>query len=166
MFDKKKRSEPKELQVNISSLMDILTILLLFLILSFDSQEANVKPPKNIELAASRSELQVKLAVKLTVSQEDIQVEEQVACRLGPGGTFKKSDLDKSNLVKPLLKELQRHKARLQSGSTAAGEEDESEIVYLEVGRGVKYDLVDRILKTSATAGFTKFRLAVHRSGG
>ena len=165
MFARKERREAKELAVNISSLMDILTILLLFLILSFDSQEANVKPPKNIELAASSSELQVKLAVKLTVSQEDIQVEEQVVCKLAPGGVFKKSDLDKSNLVKPLLKELQRQKARLQSGSTATGEEDESEIVYFEVGKGIRYDLVDRVLKTAATAGFTKFRLAVHRAG-
>ena len=58
------------MSLNISSLMDILTILLLFLILNFDSQESTVTAPKDIELPTSKSEALVKLAVKVTVSAE------------------------------------------------------------------------------------------------
>ena len=68
--------DEKPLELNISSLMDILTILLLFLILSFGSQEQNVIPPKDFDLPDSTSELPVKLAVQVTVGPNDIMVED------------------------------------------------------------------------------------------
>ena len=49
------------------------------------------------------------------------------------------------------------------ASSIVAGEEEEAEIVYLEAAKGTKYKTIDRVLKTAAAAGFTKFRLAVNR---
>ena len=165
MRRKTKRRESKDLNINISSLMDILTILLLFLILNFESQENKVNPPENIELPASKSELNVKLAVKVTVSVDDIRVEDHIVTKLS-SGKFRSRDLDSANLVAPLLRELRRQKAKLQSGSRrSTADEEEKDIVYFEAGKGVKFELVDRVLNTAATAGFTKFRLAVHRQG-
>ena len=164
MFRKKRRTPPKEMTLNISSLMDILTILLLFLILSFDSQEQNISPPEGFELPDSSSELAVKIAVKVTISPDQVFVEDKVVVKLA-GGDFRKTDLDSSKRITPLLKELQRQKARLQAGSSTAVEdqEDEKEIVFLEAAKGTHFKIVDRVLKSAAAAGFTKFRLAVNR---
>jgi biopolymer transport protein ExbD len=164
-----KRRQPSstDMAVNITSLMDALTIILIFLILNFDSQEQSVKPPIGIELPASTSEMPVKLAVKVTLSPERIAVEDQSVMEL-VAGKAKAGDLDGSQLLKPLLAELQRQKARLQKGThkePKPGEDDDSEIVYFEAGKGITYELVDRVLRTAAGAGFTKFRLAVHREG-
>jgi len=157
------RKQPKEMNLNISSLMDILTILLLFLILSFDSQEQTVTPPDGFDLPDSSSELTVKLAVKVTISPAEVLVEDKAVIPI-VGNAIRPRDLDANNIIQPLLRELQREKARLQSGAAVAqGEEDEAEIVYLEAAKGTRYDLLDRVLKTAAAAGFTKFRLAVNR---
>lgn len=165
MFKKKNLAQtPGEMSLNISSLMDIMTILLLFLLMSFESKEQEVDPPKDISLPVSSAEVPVKLALKVSVSQDEVRVEEDVVVKLNRG-KLRRSDLDSSKNVKPLLKELRRQKARLQSGTRVAkaGEEDDSEIVYFEAAKGTRYAIVDRVMKTAAAAGFTKFRLAVNR---
>lgn len=158
-----KRREAKEAALNISSLMDILTILLLFLILSFGSQESDIVPPKDFQLPDSKSELPVKLAVLVSVGPNELMVEDKVVAEFRKGQQLKPTDVDK-NRIRPLMLELQRQKARLQSGAAVKeGQEDEQEIVYLQAAKNTPFSLLDMVLKTAAEAGFTKFRLAVHR---
>lgn len=170
MFGKKQRSEPKPMNLNITSLMDILTIILIFLIVSFSTEEAEVTPPKDFALPASNSQEKVKLAVKISVGPEEVRVEDNVIFRLA-GGKIKASDLDTDKTIKPLLKEMKRQKAKLAAGafkkSSGSGEEGsdepEDEIVYFEAAKGTRYEIIDRVLKTAAAAGFVKFRLAVRK---
>lgn len=167
MFSKKStHKEPKEAALNISSLMDILTILLLFLILSFGSQEQDIIPPKDFQIPDSNSDLPVKLAVQVQVGPAHIMVEDKVVLQFRPGQVLKRTDVDKNNRIAPLLTELQRQKAKLSSGKAIQeGSEDEQEIVYLQAAKDTRFALLDQVLKTAAEAGFTKFRLAVHKRG-
>jgi biopolymer transport protein ExbD len=167
MFGRKRQLESKEFALNITSLMDILTIILIFLIISFSTEETEVTPPKDFKLPASASERKVKLAVKVSVGENDVRVEDKVVVRLS-GGQFRESDLDASKHVVPLLKEMKRQKKRLDTGQLKFGDgaesqEEATQIVYFEAAKGTRSDTVDRVLKTSANAGFVKFRLAVMR---
>jgi len=170
MFMRRGMEQPKEMSLNITSLMDILTIILLFLIISFSTEETEVNPPKGLELPSSSSQRPVKLAVKMSVLPDELRVEDRVVASLA-GGRLRSGDLDRDRLVTPLLRELQRQRARLQSGSKArttpkAGDDDEGnedEILYVEAAQGIRFEIIDRLLKTAAAAGFTKFRLAVRR---
>ncbi len=152
------------MNVNITSLMDIMTTLLFFLLVNFTSEEQKVDPPKDIVLPASTSERNVKLAVKVSLSSGELRVEERKVMLL-TAGRVRASDLDAGQYVAPLLRELRREKVRLQSGSRPpkGDEEDDDEIVYFEAERGIAFETIDRVMKTAAAAGFTKFRLAVHR---
>ena len=164
MRAKRLNREAKALNLNISSLMDILTILLLFLILSYGSQEENVLPPAEIELPDSTSESQVKVALSVSIAETEILVEEKSILKLGPGQQLRRGQLDKNKRIKALGKELRRKKAEISEQKTMSeGEEEEREIIYLHAAKGTRYDLLDLVLKTAAEAGFTKFRLAVHR---
>ena len=166
MFSKSGKKAPKEATLNISSLMDILTILLLFLILSFGSQEQDIIPPKDFEIPDSNSDLPVKLAVQVQVGPSTVMVEDKVVLQFRPGQSLKRTDLDKNNRIGPLLQELQRQKAKITSGKAIKeGSEDEQDIVYLQAAKDTRFDLLDMVLKTAAEAGFTKFRLAVHKRG-
>lgn len=152
------------MQVNISSLMDILTILLIFLILSFDSQDAKVQAPDGFDIPPSTSQAAVKLAIKVSIAPDSVRIEDEKIESL-VGGKFSKSALDSDKQVKRLLVALQKEKARLEQGSSTVGDEDEKEIIYLEAATGTHFEVVDRVLKTAAAAGFSKFRLAVQRQG-
>lgn len=146
--------------------MDVMTILLIFLILNFSSQEQEVAPSKRIVLPPSTSERPVRLAVKVTISHEDISVEEQVVAKLARGAV-RSADVGAGREIVPLLAVLKKEKARrsAQGRIDRPGDEDESEIVYLEAAQGIPYGLIDQAMKTAAAAGFTKFRLAVHNQG-
>ena len=154
----------QEMPLNVSSLMDILTILLLFLILSFGSQEQDVAPPKGLTLPDSVSEQPIKLAVAVSISETEIAVEDTVVLALGPGQRLAGGTLDAKRRIKPLFDELRKQRARLQSGAAQQrGLEGEAEIIYLQAAKGTPFALLDMVLKTAAEAGFAKFRLAVHR---
>lgn len=163
---KSKWVRSSDMALNITSLMDVLTILLIFLLVNFSTQEQEVDPPKDIELPQSTSEKPIKLAVKMSISRSEVRIEDRVVMKLA-AGKIRSSDLDKDKRVPILMSELQREKARLQSGARTeqAGREDdrEDEIVYFEAEKGTPYETIDRILKTAAGAGFTKFRLVVDR---
>lgn len=170
MFARKDQREIKPMPLNITSLMDIMTIILIFLIVSFESQESEVSPPKDFKIPASSSQRPIKLAVKVSVGKEEIRVEDKVIVKM-PGGKLRPSDLDSDKHIKALLKEMKKQKAKLTSGtvklSPKKGGDDEDEeageIVYFEAATGTRYEIIDRVLKTSAAAGFVKFRLAVFK---
>ena len=164
MMKKGRPREAKDMTLNIASLMDVLTIVLIFLLVSFSSQEEVFNPPSCFELPASDSERPPKLAVKVSIGADAVFIEDadkpSITLR---GGDFNPSDMNRDKLVEPLLRDLKREKARLASqGST--DDEDDDEVIYFEAARGTKYYVIERIMKTAAAAGFVKFRLAVSRS--
>ena len=53
MMKKGRPREAKDMTLNIASLMDVLTIVLIFLLVSFSSQEEVFNPPSCFELPAS-----------------------------------------------------------------------------------------------------------------
>ena len=164
MLGKLKVRQPRELPLNVSSLMDILTILLLFLILSFGSQEQDIVAP-NFPLPDSQSEVAIRLAVQVTVGPDTIMVEEKTVVTLGSNQQIRGRDLNGEQQIEPLLKELQRQRRRLNEGTKSAASAGEDQIVYLQAFKDARFDLLQRVLTTAAGAGFTKFRLAVHRRG-
>ncbi|MEM6730048.1 MAG: biopolymer transporter ExbD [Myxococcota bacterium] len=164
MMKKGRVRDAKEMSLNITSLMDVLTIVLIFLLVSFSSQEEEINPPDGFELPASDSERPPKLAVKVSIGATGVFVEdsEQPSVTLR-SGDFNPSDMNRDKLVEPLLRDLKKEKARLASQGTA-DEEGEDEIIYFEAAKGTKYYVIERIMKTAAAAGFVKFRLAVSRT--
>ncbi|MEO1480533.1 MAG: biopolymer transporter ExbD [Myxococcota bacterium] len=165
MMKKGRAKDPKEMNLNITSLMDVLTIVLIFLLVSFSSQEEEITPPKDFALPASDSERPPKLAIKVSIGENAIHIEDNqnpvVQLRKGE---FIPSDMNKDKLVEPLLRELKKEKARLASQASTDDEEGEDEVIYFEAARGTKYYVIERIMKTAAQAGFVKFRLAVNRN--
>ncbi|MEO1174937.1 MAG: biopolymer transporter ExbD, partial [Myxococcota bacterium] len=107
MMKKGRAKDPKEMNLNITSLMDVLTIVLIFLLVSFSSQEEEITPPKDFALPASDSERPPKLAIKVSIGENAIHIEDNqnpvVQLRKGE---FIPSDMNKDKLVEPLLREL------------------------------------------------------------
>lgn len=161
------RGKP-EATLNITSLMDILTIILIFLLFSFSTQDDEVSPPKAIVLPASTVKNPVRLAVRVTMLPDHLEVEGRTVVRLSSGRLLAQ-DINGNNHIEPLLRALRQQKPLLQPSATSRGltsvEEDESEIVYLEADQRTPYRLIKQVLQTAAAAGFTKFRLAVTSQG-
>ena len=61
--------------LNITSMMDIMTIILIFLLKSYSPEDISVAPSSDLEVPVSTSEKSPKLAVQVVVSKSAILVD-------------------------------------------------------------------------------------------
>lgn len=146
-------------EVDITSLLDILVILLVFLLRSYNSG-ITVNVPQGITLPKSDSQVVNTFGVKIQVSQNKIWVDdkeimdtEQLPERLYDQG---------GRRIIPLFNELVDKKKEIQlvakSSKNAA---PFSGIVNLVVDKSLKYTYIKKLLYTSASAGYRKYKFVV-----
>ena len=72
-----RRKKDKVIDIDITSLLDILTILLVFLLQSYNSSGVTINVPKGIELPRSASESLNNFGVNIQVSKTNIWVDDK-----------------------------------------------------------------------------------------
>lgn len=143
--------------LNITSLMDVMTIILIFLLFSFSSQDQNLRLDKDVELPTSTSEKPFKWAINVTVSKDQLKVENEPVCPL-KDGRFVASSQD-ADRVGPLynrlvaLKKLERYRE--------VDRDAEEPVVIFHADKGHRFDTIYKVMKTAAIAGYPNFRFAV-----
>jgi len=140
------------------ALMDILSNIIFFLMASFGAQTLELTSASKVELPASTSELSLKMSLSVAVGMEELFVEDEPIAKLDQG---KLVGLDDNRLLPPLEKALRR--VRTQRLAKNEQPKDEDEIVLFIADKRLEFNTIDRVMKTCARAGFTKFRFAVSK---
>ncbi len=112
-----KRAPNEELGLNLYPMMDMMTILLVFLIQSFaQSSAANVMQSEELQIPNSNAKIEVEPALAITISASEIVVEGKQALSLRNGQVDPSQKQGGANgfLVTPLLTILQQHRDRLK----------------------------------------------------
>ena len=143
--------------LNITSLMDMMTIILIFLLFCFSSQDQNIRMEKDIELPKSNSEKPFKWAINISMSQDRLKVEDEVICSIKDGRVLgEKKDADKIDLLYDRLvafKEVEEFREV---------ERDATEpVVIFHADKGHQFETIYTVMKTAAMAGYPNFRFAV-----
>jgi biopolymer transport protein ExbD len=166
LFPREDTSSLGHFELNVTSFVDILTAVTMFLVVSFGISEGVMKPLSDIVLPESTASLPVPQGLKLSVSHTGLRLDNQLVMPL-QAGQIASSEIDDARRIIPLYAALQREKLQLLTGMRTQLELDEHsrarETLYIEATRGLSYGLIDRVLRTAAAAGFTTFRLAVNR---
>jgi len=79
---KKKRRVEADDELNITSMMDMMTIILVFLLKSFSATTITVKPSDTLMLPKSNAEKDPSVAVNVIIAQDKIIVEDKVILEL------------------------------------------------------------------------------------
>lgn len=152
-----KRANGAVAVLNITSLMDVMTILLIFLLYHFSAQDQNIRLQKEIELPRSSSEKPFKWAINVTLGLNRLLVEDEFVC-LVKDGRFVGGGSDPEKIV-PLynrlvaLKDLEKYRQV---------ERDAAEpVVIFHADKRLKFETVNAVMKTAAMAGYPNFRFAV-----
>lgn len=162
------RKEPKA-TVMLTSMMDMFTIILVFLLYNFSPEEQKVvNIPKDVKVPMSSSELSLEDAVTVTVSASSIMVDGKVVAKL-IGGKKVQAKVEGQKIV-PLYnellgkKKLSLAKKSPQKAATSKKEqEDSSSVILLQADKGVPFELLDKVLKSAGMAGYPKSRFLVLR---
>ena len=72
---KKARRAGAGAELNITSMMDMMTIILVFLLKSYSTQDISVAPSEDLELPVSTVKKNPEMAVNLVVSKKNIVVD-------------------------------------------------------------------------------------------
>ena len=138
--------------LNLTSLMDVFTILVFFLLVNQTGVEV-LEPPKEIKLPDSVSESKARETPIIMVTENAVMVQGEVVVLLA-------DIMDaKVELVQPVLDRL----VQLRKGSLSLSAElaaKNNEIVIL-AHKTIPFKVLKKLMGTSTVAGYTKISLAV-----
>lgn len=140
--------------LNLTSLMDVFTILVLYLLVNQSSTEV-VEPPKDIKLPDSVVESKPRQTVMMMVSDATVMVQGEVVAAT--------PDLlaGKAESVVPVREALMRIKESVIGLNTEAVAK--SNEVTIMAHRSVPFKVIKALMSTSTSAGYTKISLAVNQ---
>ena len=146
------RNRVKIPKMNLTSLMDVFTILVFFLLVNSGSVEL-VEAPKNVQLPESRVEAKPRETVVIFISPEDVLVQGEVVART--------ADILSSNsdLVEPVTARLAEMKESIVGPSTMAAAE--SQEVTILADKSVPFIVIRKVMSTCTGEGYENVSLAV-----
>ncbi|MCR9204857.1 MAG: biopolymer transporter ExbD [Halobacteriovoraceae bacterium] len=148
------------IDLDITSLLDILVIMLVFLLKSYNSTGIVLNVPKDISLPSSNSQDLSTSGVVVQVSPTTIWVDDQVVLnKEEPKGRV--YDYGGRRII-PLFNELVNKKNLVKRVEKTSPEAQKfSGVVNLIVDKTIKYSEVKKILFTAAEAGYKSYKFVV-----
>jgi len=158
--------------LNITPMMDMMTILLIFFLKNFSVSAENVTLSDDLMLPASSSEIEPHRAVQVTITRKAILIE--AGDREEAIAAVKKGEVDSSvkqhgqsgYLINPLLTLLQKHATRLKRiEKVTRGKQKFLGEVVIVADQTIPFRLISEVLYTAGQAEFGKYRLMVLKGG-
>lgn len=132
----------------LTSLIDVMTILLVFLIKSFSVEGNLVTPSRDLELPVSTSEKPPKPMCSIEISKSAVLSEGEIIAEIDD---FKNSD----SLLIPLL-----HDWMLFQKAKCVDQKRAKEVI-IQSDRDIEFNVVKRVMYTCSKAGFSDFSVLV-----
>ena len=144
----------------LTSLLDMFTIILIFLIISFDSQDENFKLDPELTLPESSARSAFKPAVNISINKGQLLMDEKPVVTLS-GGEFDEKYYAEDQ-VPELVEVLQDRFERLELQAQYEGVSiDDKAVIIVQADRDIEYRTIYLVLRSAAMAGFFKYRMAI-----
>jgi len=147
--------------LNITPMMDMMTILLVFLLKQFAVQQAAALS-EGLVLPSSAIEKQRTPGVNITVSQNAVMVEGDAVTPIRGGSVDPSVKRDGANsyYITPLVDILTKHANRLKKIAALGGSQFDHTATIM-VDKNTPYRLLTEVLYSAGQAEFSNYRLAV-----
>jgi len=156
-----RRKKKESVDIDITSLLDILVILLVFLLKSYNSSGIVLNVPKGVTLPKSESRSFNTSGVIIQVSPTTIWVDDKLVYDINKSPGQKIYDQNRKRII-PLFNELVRKKNTYKTvKKTSPHAKKFSGVINLIVDRTIKYSYIKKLLHTSAEAGYKKYKFVV-----
>jgi biopolymer transport protein ExbD len=140
-------------QLNLNSMMDMLSIILVFLLANISADEKDFVLAQDLTLPNSTSKLGFVKAVQVKLTTKDLMVEDQFVAKVSKGRIVG-TKVEGQKIIQ-LYNMLQRYRA--------FSKESAKDIVILQADKGFPFETLNMVLRTAAMAGYPNFRLAIQK---
>jgi biopolymer transport protein ExbD len=177
----KKRRELAADELNITSMMDMMTIILVFLLKSFSATEVTVTPSSNLKLPSSNAEKQPSVALNVVVAKNAIVIDNKRVLDLEayddpkypgqkmyrippserPGGGFDVPSLGAA------FQDVVSQTDKLMSMAKSAGRDDigfDGKILF-QIDKDIPFSLVRDVMYNAGQAKFAEFEFVIIKAG-
>ena len=146
-----RRKSNQEIDVDITSLLDILTILLVFLLKSYNASDLQLDLVGNLEMPDSDARTMTKYAPVVQIDKTGkVFVNNKEIGRVPASGE-----------MSALTNILKTEKARIEKENKETSRATNPELLNLIFDRDQDYDVVQRVMHDSAVAGYSQFKFIV-----
>jgi biopolymer transport protein ExbD len=171
MGKKKPRRPMAEGGLTITSMMDMMTIILVFLLKSYSTQDISVKPSDELQLPLSSAMKAPKMAVNVVVSRADIVVDGVQVLTLGRSTDEETGeeivvvpeDELRGQLISSLYDRLvDKAESAKDLGARAGSDEfDFKGQLLLQCDKRLPFSVIRQVMYTAGQAQFGEFRFVV-----
>ena len=153
--------EPEEAKLNITSLMDIMTIILVFLLKSYSTEDIQVAPSDDLRLPNSSAQKAPVLAVNAVVSKVGIIVDGVKIVDVSGGQVG--DEFKRGTLIAPLFDIL---KEKADEAKALAERNPANKFqgrLLLQCDRELPFSLVREVMYTAGQSQFAEFKFVVYK---
>ncbi len=149
-------------KIQITSMVDMFVILLVFLLKSFSTSPVIISPKEGLRLPESTSPADPVDVLKMVVSTDGVFVEDKKVITF-KNGTIAKEDIDSNDpqFVRKLFEALDEHAKLAKSISKVNDAFEFDGKILVQADRTLPYDLLKRVMYTSMMAGYSDVKFAV-----
>lgn len=141
----------------LTSMMDMFTIILIFLLCSFSKTPETLKLDQNLQLPKSSSESEYSKAIKVILSKNQLRLNDEVMATVSRGIIQGLSNAEDPK-TSPFFKRLQ---ATYKSGrEKEAGGEHPPHLLLL-CDKSHSFKTINMVIKTAGLAGYPNFQFGV-----
>lgn len=149
-------------KIQITSMVDMFVILLVFLLKSYSTSPVNITPSDDLKLPVSTSTKNPVESLKLVVSRSGIFVDERKIVEM-KDGVLAAGDVDANDtqFIRALYTELDEQAKKTRTIATQNSELEFDGKVVMQAERSLPYDLLRKVMYTSMMAGYSDVKIAV-----
>lgn len=166
-FSVRKRKKPKRMEepgpLTITSLMDILTILLVFLLKSYSADPVNITQSDDLTLPDSSAQLAPEEAVPVAITTKGILVNDRPVAEVMDGNVDPSVKRDGENgfFITPLFDALTEEADRQKRIAKVNTAQEFTGMALVIAHKDTPYRLLNEVMYTAGQAQFAQFKFAV-----
>lgn len=149
-------------KIQITSMVDMFVILLVFLLKSYSTSPIQITPSKELTLAESTSTKDPEDVLKIVVSKKGIFVEDRKVVDLNQGVVNSKdTDANDPMFIRKLYEALDKEAEKSRKIASVNESITFEGKVLMQADRDLDYATLEKVLYTSTIAGYSDMKLAV-----
>ena len=160
---RRKHEEHMEMGLNIYPLMDVMTILLVFLIMQFAQESANIVQSAELQIPYSTSRAELEQAVPIQISRTSIVVDgrQVLTLRNGQVDPSQKQGGGSGFLITPLHNVMTQHRDRLRLIAQRNPSRPFTGAVQIMADRRTSFRTLSEVIYTLGQAEFSNMHFVV-----
>ncbi|MFQ5863704.1 MAG: ExbD/TolR family protein [bacterium] len=155
---KKHDTNPGGGRLNLTSMMDMFTIILVFLLKTYATEGQLIQPSEYLTLPKSTIQTSAETALDLIVSKEVVMVNDK------PVIDLKSVQKQRGYIIRPLKNELLFHAIEAKNMEEQFGIPFSGKVT-IQADRGIKYRDLVKVMATCGASEYPNMRLLVYRKG-